>query len=301
MKTQSYLIFLSFLSRSDALPPPTNPDIGNLLFNTTFPKGQDPDTKILKIIGPREDEPLPSGETNMVSSFLKYWGNTCQLGLWDGGDDNGANPGQAQWQGEPLSNGVAQWQCINIGDLNSGLAPNKASSFQLTGYCECEFLDERDCAPGNGYLAYNRQDGDVDGHGSHPSSFRCRDKLHDEEFESCDVQLFSDTRGTEVKSFSYGREYFTETVLADLAPAATQCQNITVDQTPVAVSQWNIKGCSCVFYNNTNCDGDINSIGGLTKFDFNGGNAGREVYYNYPNMIVQSYKCWLPFGVAYNL
>ncbi|KAF3927079.1 hypothetical protein AA313_de0204020 [Arthrobotrys entomopaga] len=220
--------------------------------------------------------------------------------MWDGGDENAVDPGQAQWQGQPLSNGVEEWQCINIGDLNSGLAPNKASSFWLTGYCECEFLDERDCAPGNGFLAYNRQDGDVDGHGSHPSSFRCKNMIHDEDFQSCDVQLTGGTEHNVVKSFSYGREDFTEPVLMGFAPAATQCHNVTMDNKPIFIEEFTIKGCSCVFYHTANCEGDINTAEGLIELGFAGGNAGHEHYYLYPSLVALSYKCWLPFGVTFN-
>ncbi|KAK6540900.1 hypothetical protein TWF694_008284 [Orbilia ellipsospora] len=254
-----------------------------------IPKPKRPQPR--EVTGP--PPPLPSGFKTLV---VKYGGPDCSLGLWAGTDENRFESGLAKWQGNPLKtyNETFDHTCINIKDLNPSFATDTPSSFILTGFCECEFKDALDCGPGNGFLAYNRADGNVDYHGSHPSSFRCYHQVHADQFDHCDVTLYEKDTSTKSYAFQLDLEDF------DQDTGSTKCQPFD----PLNIVEWGITGCSCVLFTSSDCTGldkfPVSDLETKGRAAISGGNAGKELYYLNGNITVQSYQCYLPIGVPYD-
>ncbi|RVD87083.1 uncharacterized protein DFL_005330 [Arthrobotrys flagrans] len=104
---------------------------------------------------------------------VAFDGPYCLVGLWKNGYqllDRDSWTGWAlgkpeldgdlhsYWNNIRDNNNGLSGQCNNLKDLNGNL-PRQLSSFQVTGYCECEFFADEDCHPKSfRFSAYNRED-----------------------------------------------------------------------------------------------------------------------------------------------
>ncbi|KAF3917224.1 hypothetical protein ABW20_dc0109341 [Dactylellina cionopaga] len=268
----------------------------NLSFASTIPEYPKPSATKSAI--------LPPASTPLLS-FYNY---TCQLGLYQNGMRNSKG---ARWEGYPLGDPTGNPMgyllgypdhgfqidpllnnhCVNLKDLNPNL-PGQLSSFQLTGWCECEFFENEDCLPeSTRFSAYNRGDGSLWEHGPDDNrirSYKCWYTKHRKLFKDCMVRV---TASNDLHTGPDKRRKMPDYHALRMDAGKLEKCNAVHTRDGFDAEELVISGCSCNLYETDNCEISIEMRGdsGDTRIDLQAG--------KYRDRPFKSYMCFYPFGM----
>ncbi|KAK6335939.1 hypothetical protein TWF730_003315 [Orbilia blumenaviensis] len=244
-------------------------------------------------------------------------GPTCVLSLF--ASARGNREDEERWVGWPLGSTKIGFKgenrCTNFKDLNNKL-PNRVSSYQVTGYCECEFYDKENCEDSK-FRAFNREDDSLRNNGNNDllESYKCWTEMHLDLFTSCVVyygprdlwgeispQLgFLKSKAEDVKlSLPYvmnniGRDGISP---PDSNGRSDRYNCFKIDRSADPVESILVKGCTCEFFLDENCTARLeDSIAGFFEI----GNAGWDMRRASRDFrIINSYSCRPPYGVNWH-
>ncbi|KAK6540904.1 hypothetical protein TWF694_008288 [Orbilia ellipsospora] len=243
---------------------------------------------------------IPSA-VDVSSTTLSHNFEECQLGLYQ---PTNLHFSGHNWEGRPLgiknANSDTNQGCVNINDLSAPLS-RAINSYALTGWCDCSFYTNENCQPQDFiFNAYNRQDTDLNEHGSNGNkiaSYQCTFTNHTERFVSGTMMLGNG--GTTLDGATYSINFKISQANFDLSesePGSTDCE--TIDP-PFFLERYSIVGVSCAAYTSKNCDESTRMI--------TAGNAGTDAYdfgfdyaTNDPAQRIKSWRCFLPFGIKWH-
>ncbi|KAK6342946.1 hypothetical protein TWF718_008324 [Orbilia javanica] len=225
---------------------------------------------------------------------------------------------QDRWIGWPLGNATYRYKgenkCQNFKDLHK-MIPNQVSSYQVTGYCECEFFDKPNCEDGK-FRAFNRADDSLRIHGNNDilESYRCWTEMHMEKAGSCLVfygptNLRRELTSMMGKSNLDGDDVkikppFTMATISkdmmflDGPGSKLRCYRL---EPATIVEAIVVRSCSCVFYLNDDCTMPLSNP---QEGDFSVGNAGWDIkaakgdYDKVSFGTLRSFTCGPPYGVS---
>ncbi|KAK6504267.1 hypothetical protein TWF506_002469 [Arthrobotrys conoides] len=252
-----------------------------------------------------------------IDHLIKYGdGPNCLLVLLSSSRANIED--EERWIGWPLGNDTYRYKgdnkCQNFKPLNKML-PNRVSSYQVTGYCECEFFDNENCEDGK-FSAFNRADDSLKLHGNNDllESYRCWKEMHLKKGVTC--LLFYGPAGLrgrlgekmgrstlDGEDISMDDGYVMATIQRDMMflngpESELKCYTM---RPGVLVESIVVRGCSCVFYLDDNCTMPLsNSLTG--KYGI--GNAGWDSKAAIGDLdktsfgSLRSYTCAPPYGIS---
>ncbi|KAK6342944.1 hypothetical protein TWF718_008322 [Orbilia javanica] len=272
-----------------------------------------------------QDQPLSGSSDNLKNGVkdymhLKYNARVCNLGVSTKSRKIEANP-KGVWEGFPIGayltgTPIPDNICYSTHTMGAGFV-NNISSFVVAGYCECVFYGDSECRTPL-LEAYNTQQPDLRNIKKGEietgvnlddrfNSFSCRWTNRTESFESCTVNINNDAKPDGAKKIfgtvdgtgyveqteTFSKEDMKEAkdLPYDSEPISgiTRCVNVNSN---IRVRAWEINGCTCEFFDATDCRG--------TRI-YQKGVPGRDVgtIENEDVVSAKSFRCWLPFGVAW--
>ncbi|KAK6342885.1 hypothetical protein TWF718_008265 [Orbilia javanica] len=231
---------------------------------------------------------------------IAFTGPECKLGVWTRGFNNNMGPTDRKfkdiligyWGARPASYtacypfGIKEpGACINLG------FPDQASSFVVTGYCECEFFDHDNCEGGL-FKAFNRADGSLKTNGpdnDRINSVRCVPTKQLDRWQGGQVKFYA--------AGKYGRDMVIDEILPTMPEwnalgGFSGCRVMPPEvEAAGGVHKVKINGVSCMFFDNWGCKHPAMFWeGSMGRVERNSGLDGQ----------VRSYRCFAPWGIGYH-
>ncbi|KAK6532860.1 hypothetical protein TWF281_007033 [Arthrobotrys megalospora] len=233
----------------------------------------------------------------------------CSVGLYATNRGDTKNPDR--WAGWPLGTPDRPYpgenRCINFLDLNMQLV-NQVSSYQVAGWCECEFYDGPNCQDSK-FRAFNREDDSLGEHGNNDmlESFKCWKEFRPDQFNGCalsygpskgagDLYSLIEQAGpgvdfSQLHGAAFGRFFGKEEIFGDPKTYGSGSCNILDGSVPIETIV--TRGCTCVFYTDDACTRQP------SEGRFKVGNAGWDrtiAPFESSFKGLKSYTCLPPYG-----
>ncbi|KAF3086460.1 hypothetical protein TWF102_011058 [Orbilia oligospora] len=229
---------------------------------------------------------------------IAFTGPECKVGIWKRGMNNELGPGDMK------TLKVIKWvvpeapytACYPFGIQEPGSCinlsfPNDASSFIVTGYCECEFFDHDNCEGGL-FKAFNRADGSLKTNGPHNdmiNSYRCYETKQLDRWQGGQVKFYAGGK--------HGRDMVIDEILPTMPEwnalgGFSGCRVMPPEvEEAGGVQKVKLNGVSCMFFDNWGCKHPAMFWeGSMGRIERSSGLDGK----------VRSYRCFAPWGIGYH-